>query len=84
LKVSDAQAKRLAEMEAKGKIHIVFVFRGERENAVKFLEEQERILIQSNPYELENSELPQNTESTVDATEVETTNEMEEAVHDNE
>ena len=84
LKVTDAQAKRLAEMEAKGKIHMVFVFRGERENAVKFLEEQERTLTQNNPYELENSELPQNTESTVDAREVETTNEMEEAVYDNE
>lgn len=84
LKVTDAQAKRLAEMEAKGKIHMVFVFRGERENADKFLEEQERILTQNNPYELENSELPQNAESTVETREVETTNEMEEAVYDNE
>jgi len=47
LKVSDKQAKLLAEMEAKGKIHIVFVYRGEKENADKFLDEQKLILSES-------------------------------------
>jgi len=47
LKVSDKQAKLLAEMEAKGKIHIVFVYRGEKENAAKFLDEQKLILSES-------------------------------------
>jgi pilus assembly protein CpaB len=44
LKVNDKQAKILAEMEAKGKIHAVFVYRGTKENAVKFLDEQDQIL----------------------------------------
>ena len=47
LKVSDKQAKLLAEMEVKGKIHIVFVYRGEKENADKFLDEQMLILSES-------------------------------------
>ena len=47
LKVSDKQAKLLAEMEAKGKIHIVFVYRGEKENADRFLDEQKLILSES-------------------------------------
>jgi pilus assembly protein CpaB len=47
LKVTDKQAKLLAEMEAKGKIHIVFVYRGEKENADKFLDEQKLILSES-------------------------------------
>jgi pilus assembly protein CpaB len=47
LKVSDKQAKLLAEMEAKGKIHIVFVYRGKKENADKFLDEQMLILSES-------------------------------------
>lgn len=83
LKVSDAQANRLAEMEAKGKIHMVFVFRGERENAVKFLEEQERILHGNDPYELEDAELPEVTEDLNHVIEVESANELEEAEHEN-
>lgn len=47
LKVNDKQAKLLAEMEAKGKIHAVFVYRGTKENADKFLDEQELILTES-------------------------------------
>lgn len=47
LKVTDKQAKLLAEMEAKGKIHAVFVYRGIKENADKFLDEQELILTES-------------------------------------
>jgi pilus assembly protein CpaB len=44
LKVNDKQAKLLAEMEAKGKIHAVFVYRGAKESADKFLDEQDLIL----------------------------------------
>lgn len=51
LKVSDKQAKLLAEMEAKGKIHIVFVYRGEKENAGKFLDEQMLILSENEDQE---------------------------------
>jgi len=47
LKVTDNQAKLLAEMEAKGKIHVVFVYRGAKENAYKFLDEQMLILSES-------------------------------------
>ncbi|KAB3536292.1 Flp pilus assembly protein CpaB [Alkaliphilus pronyensis] len=47
LKVNDTQAKVLAEMEAKGKIHVVFVYRGDKENADKFLDEQMLILSES-------------------------------------
>ena len=47
LKVNDKQTKLLAEMEAKGKIHIVFVYRGEKENADRFLDEQKLILSES-------------------------------------
>ncbi|WP_243136976.1 hypothetical protein [Alkaliphilus serpentinus] len=34
-------------MEAKGKIHIVLAYRGEKENADKFLDEQKLILSES-------------------------------------
>lgn len=44
LKVNIEQAKLLAEMEAKGKIQVVFVYRGTDENAEKFLDEQKLIL----------------------------------------
>jgi len=44
LKGSVEQAKLLAEMEAKGKIHVVFVYRGSKENVKKFLEAQDEIL----------------------------------------
>jgi pilus assembly protein CpaB len=47
LKVNDKQAKLLAEMEAKGKIHAVFVYRGTKESADKFLDEQDLILTES-------------------------------------
>lgn len=47
LKVSEKQAKLLAEMEAKGKIHVVFVYRGSKENAEKFLEEQNKVLTEN-------------------------------------
>jgi pilus assembly protein CpaB len=44
LKATYEQAKLLAEMEAKGKVHVVFVYRGTKENADKFLDEQKLIL----------------------------------------
>jgi pilus assembly protein CpaB len=47
LKATYDQAKLLAEMEAKGKIHVVFVYRGTEENAAKFLDEQRLILSES-------------------------------------
>jgi pilus assembly protein CpaB len=57
LKVNDKQAKLLAEMEAKGKIHAVFVYRGAKESADKFLDEQELILTErENPEQVEENE----------------------------
>ncbi len=47
LKATYEQAKLLAEMEAKGKIHVVFVYRGTKENSDKFLDEQKLILFES-------------------------------------
>ncbi|MGV8149474.1 MAG: Flp pilus assembly protein CpaB [Alkaliphilus sp.] len=44
LKVSDEQAKLLAEIETNADMHIVLVYRGKRENAEKFLKEQENLL----------------------------------------
>lgn len=46
LMVTPEQAKLLAELEVKGKIHIVFVYRGSKENANKFLEEQKVVLLE--------------------------------------
>ncbi|WP_430885122.1 Flp pilus assembly protein CpaB [Fusibacter sp. JL216-2] len=47
LKATYEQAKLLAEMEAKGKIHVVFVYRGTKENVDKFLDKQKLILSES-------------------------------------
>ncbi|VDN47295.1 Pilus assembly protein CpaB [Petrocella atlantisensis] len=44
LKVSADQAKLLADLEIKGKIHAVFVYRGSEENCNEFLEEQKVVL----------------------------------------
>lgn len=44
LRVSPEQAKLLADLEVKGKMHVVFVYRGSKENSEKFLEEQAKIL----------------------------------------
>ena len=38
------QSKLLAELEAEGKIHLSLVYRGERENAEKFVAAQDSIL----------------------------------------
>jgi pilus assembly protein CpaB len=42
--VNKEQAKLLAELEEKSKIHVFLVYRGTEENAKKFLEEQERVI----------------------------------------
>ena len=84
LKVSDAQAKRLAEMEAKGKIHMVFVFRGDRENTLMFLDEQNRILHGNDSNQLEDAELHEVIEDLNQVIEVENANEMEEVLDDTE
>jgi pilus assembly protein CpaB len=44
LKVTAEQAKLLADLEIKGKIHAVFVYRGSEENCDEFLAEQEMVL----------------------------------------
>ncbi len=60
LKGSVEQAKLLAEMEAKGKIHVVFVYRGSKENAVKFLEAQDEILTEISEESQEAQEVQEN------------------------
>lgn len=42
--VTPEQARLLAELEQEGSIHAALVYRGNRENAGKFLEEQDRVL----------------------------------------
>jgi pilus assembly protein CpaB len=44
LKVNAEQAKLLADLEIKGKIHAVFVYRGSEEHCDEFLDEQEQVL----------------------------------------
>jgi len=44
VKVTVEQAKLLADLEIKGKIHAVFVYRGSEENCDEFLEEQKAVL----------------------------------------
>jgi len=44
LKVSSEQARLLADLEVKGKIHVVFVYRGSEEHCEAFLKEQQAIL----------------------------------------
>jgi len=44
LKVTAEQAKLLADLEIKGKIHAVFVYRGSEENCDVFLDEQREVL----------------------------------------
>ena len=43
LLVNSEQAVKLADIEKKGKIHVVMVYRGSNENAEKFLAEQEKV-----------------------------------------
>lgn len=77
LKVSADQAELLAELETKGKIHAVFVYRGSKENTVKFLEEQANILL-LNQEPLNEEEKVENIDSATVNTEVNSTN-LEEA-----
>ena len=44
LKVSEKQAILLSDIEANGKIHLAFVYRGNKDNRSKFLDEQEELL----------------------------------------
>ena len=54
LKVTQEQAKLLAELEAKGKIHAVFVYRGSADNSEAFLTEQKQLLEKQREVELKN------------------------------
>lgn len=44
LLVSPEQAKILAELEVDGKLHLSLVYRGSRENSVKFIESQDTVI----------------------------------------
>jgi pilus assembly protein CpaB len=44
LKVSESQAILLSDIEANGKIHLAFVYRGSEDNRLKFLDEQEELI----------------------------------------
>ena len=46
LLVSPEQSKVLAELEADGKLHLSLVYRGTKENASKFIEAQEELLLE--------------------------------------
>ena len=59
LLVSPEQAKVLAELEAEGTIHLSLVYRGDRENAGKFLAAQNDILLELSPPEPDPEEEPQ-------------------------
>ena len=59
LLVSPEQAKVLAELEAEGTIHLSLVYRGDRENAGKFLAAQNDILLELYPPEPDPEEEPQ-------------------------
>lgn len=73
--VNKAQAKLLAELEEKSKIHVSLVYRGTEENAKKFLEEQERLI---NPEKFKEQQEKEETISSA------TTNPAENTVHSQE
>ena len=54
--VTPEQARLLAELEQEGSIHAALVYRGNRENAGKFLEEQARVLEELYAEEVEETE----------------------------
>ncbi len=54
--VTPEQARLLAELEQEGSIHAALVYRGNRENAGKFLEEQARVLEELYTEEAEETE----------------------------
>ena len=53
LKVSESQAILLSDIEANGKIHLAFVYRGSEDNKQKFLFEQEKLIQEQADKELE-------------------------------
>lgn len=64
LLVKPEQSKVLAELEADGKLHLSLVYRGDEENAAKFIEVQETVLNELYaPEDAENSDLEENSGS---------------------
>jgi pilus assembly protein CpaB len=53
LKVSETQAILLSDIEANGKIHLAFVYRGSEDHRLKFLDEQEELIKKQIERELE-------------------------------
>ena len=64
------QSKLLAELEADGKLHIALVYRGDKENAAKFVEAQQTVLDELYPAEDTAAEEPESTEEKVVESEV--------------
>lgn len=61
LLVTPEQSKVLAELEADGKLHLSLVYRGDEENAAKFIEVQKTVLEELYaPEDAENSDLEEN------------------------
>lgn len=56
LLVTPEQSKILAELEADGTLHVSLVYRGSKENAVKFTEAQDSVLSELYPEESESQE----------------------------
>lgn len=59
LAVNPTQARMLAELEEKSKIHFTLVYRGSQENAQKFLDEQEGVINRILHPELEADDKPE-------------------------
>jgi pilus assembly protein CpaB len=78
LRVSPKQAKLLAELEVKGKIHAVFVYRGDKENSQKFLDEQAKLLL-GNHEQVGGKNQAGNNDGTTDVTTTNDTNIEEDA-----
>jgi len=65
LKVLESQAVLLADIEANGKIHLAFVYRGSDENKLKFLSEQAKLIKEQIEKELESLDPPIGSEDEV-------------------
>ncbi|WFD10859.1 Flp pilus assembly protein CpaB [Tepidibacter hydrothermalis] len=63
-RASPEQAKLLTELEVKGKIHVVFVYRGNKYNSEKFLKEQAKILSGNEEQVVQEKNLENNEAST--------------------
>lgn len=59
LLVSPEQSRVLAELEADGKLHLTLVYRGDRENASKFLEVQKEVIAELYPPEPDPQDAPE-------------------------